>query len=141
MPQYSTSISINASQEAVWKVLSDVTHWHEWTPTVTKVETLDQAELKLNHRYKVYQPKLEPVVWTITVLEAPSVFIWEARLPGMTMIAEHELRTVNPNQTDLSLKFSFRGFLGEIMGRLTRKTAEEYMRTEAESLRKRAEGK
>jgi ribosome-associated toxin RatA of RatAB toxin-antitoxin module len=141
MAQYSTSISINASQEAVWKVLSDVAYWHEWTPTVTKVEVLDQAELKLNHRYKVYQPKLQPVVWTVTMLEAPSIFIWEARMPGMVMIAEHETRSVDPNRTELFLKFSFHGFLGEIMGRLTRKTAEEYIRTEAESLRKRVEGK
>lgn len=141
MTQYSTSITINASQEAVWKVLSDVAHWNEWTPTVTKVEVLDQAELKLNHRYKVYQPKLQPVVWTVTMLEAPSIFIWEARMTGMTMIAEHETRRVDSNQTELFLKFSFHGFLGEIMGRLTRKTAEEYIRTEAESLRKRVEGK
>jgi carbon monoxide dehydrogenase subunit G len=141
MTQYSTSITINASQEAVWKVLSDVAHWHEWTPTVTKVEVLDQAELKLNHRYKVYQPKLQPVVWTVTMLEAPSVFVWEARMPGMVMIAEHALHAVKPDQTELTLKFSFHGLLGKIMGRLTRKTAEEYIRTEAESLRKRVEGK
>jgi len=37
------------------------------------------------------------------------------------------------------LKFSFHGFLGEIMGKLTRKTAEEYIRTEAKSLCKRVE--
>jgi hypothetical protein len=141
MPQYSTSIKINANQEAAWKVLSDVARWNEWTPTVTKVDVLDTPELKLNNRYKVYQPKLQPVVWTVTMLEAPSIFIWEARMPGMTMIAEHELRAVKADQTELTLKFSFHGFLGEIMGRLTRKTAEEYIRTEAESLRKRVEGK
>src|SRR5262245_37629986 len=45
MPKYSTSIFINADQASVWKVLSDVAHWHEWTPTVTKVEVLDQPEL------------------------------------------------------------------------------------------------
>lgn len=141
MPQYSTSLSINANQQDVWKVLSDVSRWHEWTPTVTKVEVLDQPEIQLNHRYKVFQPKLQPVVWTVTILEAPVVFTWESRMPGMTMIAEHELRAIGPQQTDLSLTFSFHGFLGEIMGRLTRKTAEEYMRTEAESLKKRVEGK
>ena len=66
MPKYSTSITINASQEAAWKILSNVAHWNEWTPTVTKVEVLDQPELKPGNRYKVHQPKLQPVVWTIT---------------------------------------------------------------------------
>ena len=139
MPAYSTSISINADQAAVWKVLSNVSHWSEWTPTVTKVEVLDNPELKVNNRYKVYQPKLQPAVWSVTVLEPPSSFIWEAVMPGMTMRAEHTLRSISANQTDLSLKFSFQGVLGEIVGRLYRKIIEAYLATEAKSLRKRVE--
>ncbi|SRR5258706_2880659 len=139
MPQYSTSISINASQTAIWKVLSDVAHWNEWTPTVTKVEVLDQPELKLNNHYKVYQPKLQPAVWTVTTLQPPSSFIWESRMPGMLMVAEHTIKPMNSNQTELSLKFAFQGWLGEIIGRLYRKTVEAYIATEAQSLKKRVE--
>jgi ribosome-associated toxin RatA of RatAB toxin-antitoxin module len=139
MPKYSTSISINANQETVWKILSDVARWHEWTPTVTKVEVIDQSELKLNHHYKVYQPKLQPAVWTVTVLTPPSSFIWESRMPGMLMIAEHTLKPMNSNQTELSLKFAFQGWLGEIFGRMYRKISESYLATEAQSLKKRVE--
>ena len=139
MQQHSTSILINASQEAIWKVLSDVAHWHEWTPTVTKVEILDQPELKLNHRYKVYQPKLQPSIWTITVLTPPSGFTWESRMPGMVTCAEHTLKSIGINQNKLSLKFSFQGLLGEITGRLYRSTVQAYITTEAQSLRKRVE--
>jgi len=139
MPQYSTSISINADQVSVWKVLSGVIHWHEWTPTVTKVEVLDTPELKLNNRYKVYQPKLQPALWAVTVLTPPSIFIWESRMPGMLMIAEHTLKPINSNQIELSLKFAFQGLIGEIIGRLYRKTVEKYLATEAQSLKKRVE--
>jgi ribosome-associated toxin RatA of RatAB toxin-antitoxin module len=139
MPQYSTSILINADQEAIWKVLSDVAHWPEWTPTVTKVEVLDQPELKLNHRYKVYQPKLQPAVWSVSVLTPPSSFTWESRMPGMLMIGEHTLKPVNANQTELSLKFAFQGWFGKIIGRLYRKTVESYVATEAQSLKRRIE--
>ena len=139
MPQYSTSISIHADQETIWKILSDVAHWPEWTPTVTKVEVLDQPELKLNNRYKLYQPKLQPVIWTVTVLEPPSSFTWESRMPGMLMMGEHTLKPVNTNQTELSLKFVFQGWLGAIIGRLYRKTVETYVRTEAQSLKQRIE--
>src|SRR5258706_3040093 len=139
MPQYSTSISINASQEAIWKVLSDVAHWHEWTPTVTKVDILDQPELKLNNRYKVYQPKLQPVVWTVTTLQPPSSSIWESHMPGMLMLAEHTLKPINASQTELTLKFAFQGWLGEIIGRMYRKISESYLATEAQSLKKRVE--
>lgn len=139
MMQYSTSISINASQETIWKVLSDVTHWNEWTPTVTKVEVLDTPELKLNNRYKVYQPRLQPAVWSVTVLESPSSFIWESKMPGMVMVAEHTLKSTGINQNELMLSFSFQGVLGAIIGRLYRKTVQNYLATEAQSLKKQVE--
>ena len=139
MPQYSTSISINATQESVWKILSDVAHWREWTPTVTKVEVLDSPELKLNNRYKVLQPKLQPAVWTVTVLTPPSNFTWESKMPGMVMIAEHTVCAISSNHVDVTLKFAFQGFFGEIIGKPYRKTVESYITTEAQSLKKRVE--
>ena len=113
MTKYSTSITINAGQEAIWKVLSDVARWHEWTPTVTKTEVLDTSELKLGNRYKVFQPKLQPAEWTVTVLTPPSSFIWESKMPGMHMIAEHNVNVVGTDQTEVTLKFAFQGFFGE----------------------------
>ena len=139
MPQYSSSISINASQETIWKVLSDVAHWNEWTPTVTRVEVLDAPELKLDNRYKVYQPKLQPALWSVTVLKPPSSFIWESKMPGMVMIAGHILKSMGTNQNELALTFSFHGALGAIIGRLYRKTVEDYLAIEAGSLKTRVE--
>jgi uncharacterized membrane protein len=139
MTQYSTSITINASQENIWKILSDVAHWQEWTPTVTKVEVLNTPELKLGNRYKVYQPKLQPAVWTVTVLTAPSKFTWESKTPGMHMIAEHNVSAIGTNQAEATLKFAFQGFLGEIIGKLYRNTVESYIATEAQSLKKKVE--
>jgi ribosome-associated toxin RatA of RatAB toxin-antitoxin module len=139
MKPYSTSIIINASQEVIWNVLSDVTRWHEWTPTVQKVEVLDAPELKLNNRYKVYQPKLQPAVWAVTVLTPPSNFTWESRMPGMVMVAEHILKPVNVNQIELTLTFAFQGWLGEFIGRMYRKTSETYVSIEAKSLKERIE--
>ena len=139
MPQYSTSITINANQETIWKVLSDVAHWNEWTPTVTKVEVLDNPELKLHNRYKVFQPKLQPAVWSVTILNPPSSFTWESRVPSMVMTGGHTLKSTGANQNELILTFSFQGLIGEIVGRLYRKTVESYIATEAQSLKKRVE--
>lgn len=139
MPRYSTSLSIHADQETIWKVLSDVAHWHEWTATVTKVEVLGAAQVKLNNRYKVFQPKLQPAVWTVTDITPPSRFTWESRMPGMHMIAEHTVNAVSANQMEVALSFAFHGFLGEIIGSLYRKTVKAYIATEAQSLKKRVE--
>lgn len=139
MKSYSTNIIINVNQESVWKILSDVTYWHEWTPTVTKVEAFDSPELKLSNRYKVYQPKLQPAEWTVTVFNAPASFVWESKSAGMTMIAEHTLKSIDNNKTELFLSFSFDRWLGKFIGNLMGKTVQTYIETEAKSLKKKAE--
>lgn len=141
MKPYSTSIIINASQEAAWKALSDVARWNEWTPTVTKVDVLNAPELKLGNRYKVFQPKLQPAVWTVTVLAPPSNFTWESKTSGMHMVAEHTLTAKSANQTELTLTFTFNGWLGNLIGKMYGKLTEEYIQTEAKSLKKRVESK
>ena len=138
MPKYSTSITINASQETVWKILSNVAHWNEWTPTVTKVEVLDQPGLKPGNRYKVHQPKLQPVIWTITELNS-SNFTWESKSPGMHMAAEHSVKSIHANQSEVTLTFAFNGLLGNLIGRMYGKMTAEYVQTEAQSLKKRIE--
>ncbi len=138
MTKFSTSIPIHTSQEAVWNVLSNVAHWHEWTPTVNKVEVLNTPELKLGNRYKVFQPKLQPVVWTVTELNSAN-FTWESKSPGMHMVAEHIVKSVNANQSEVTLTFAFNGWLGNLIGKMYEKMTEEYVQTEAQSLKKRVE--
>ena len=140
MAKFINSLTINASQEAVWKVLSNVAHWHEWTPTVTKVEVLNTPELKLGNRYKVFQPKLQPVVWTVTELNSAN-FTWESKSPGMHMVAEHIIKSVNADQSEVTLTFAFNGWLGNLIGKMYGKMTEEYVQTEAQSLKKRVENK
>lgn len=138
MKSYSTNIIINASQESVWKILSDVTHWHEWTPTVNQVEVLNTPELKFGNRYKVIQPKLQPATWTVIELTT-SNFTWESKSTGMDMVAEHILKPINQNQTELTLTFTFNGWLGNIISKIYGKLAESYIQTEAQSLKKKVE--
>ena len=138
MTKFSTSLTINASQDSIWKILSDVTHWQEWTPTVTKVEVLDTPELKLGNRYKVTQPKLQPVVWTVTELNSAN-FTWESKSLGMHMVAEHVVKSISANQSEVTLTFAFNGWLGNLISKMYGKMTEEYIQTEARSLKKRAE--
>ena len=138
MTEFSTSLTINASQEAVWNVLSNVANWHEWTPTVTKVEVLNTTELKLGNHYKVFQPKLQPAVWTVTELNSAN-FTWESKPPGMHMVAEHIVKSVNANKSEVTLTFAFNGWLGNLISRMYGKMTTEYIQTEAQSLKKHVE--
>ena len=138
MTKFSISLTINASQDSIWKILSDVAHWQEWTPTVTKVEVLDTPKLKLGNRYKVTQPKLQPVVWTVTELNSAN-FTWASKSLGMHMVAEHVVKSISANQSEVTLTFAFNGWLGNLISKMYGKMTEEYIQTEARSLKKRAE--
>lgn len=125
--------------ETVWLRLSDVLRWNQWTPTVTQVEALDRPELGLGNRYRVHQPKLRPATWSVTRLEAPLRFTWEARFPGVRMIADHSIERVSSGLAAVTLRFSFEGWLGPLVGRLNRKLVQSYLATEAACLRSAVE--
>jgi uncharacterized protein YndB with AHSA1/START domain len=136
---YAVTDGIKAPPEAVWPVLADVARWPEWTPTVSRVEALDGPKLEKGSRFRVTQPRLRPAVWTVTVVSPPERFTWEARSPGVHLIAEHILEQDDPHTTRLELRFTFAGILGSILGVFLGKTAREYMSLEASRLKAEVE--
>jgi carbon monoxide dehydrogenase subunit G len=138
MVTYEASISIAAPRAAVWKSLADVAAWPDWLPTVESVRTLDAAHLELGARFVVKQPKLQPATWVVTVLEPPHRFVWAARSPGLRMTADHVVDE-SASGAAVSLRFSFGGFLGGLIGRVFRATTEAYLAQEAAALKHKAE--
>ena len=55
------------------------------------------------------------------------------------MVAEHVVKSVNANQSEVTLTFAFNGWLGNLIGKIYGKMTEEYVQTEAQSLKKRVE--
>jgi uncharacterized membrane protein len=140
MPTFQTSIAIAASRESVWRVLAAVAAWPAWLPTVTSVRPLDAIELKLGSRYAIRQPKLRPATWIVTELEPPRRFVWQARSPGLVMLAEHAIAEGAPGTSQVTLRFSFAGLLGAPVAGLFRPLTEQYLSQEAESLKRKVEG-
>src|SRR5262245_41586846 len=127
MPTFETSLQIASPRETVWRVLSDVAAWPEWLPTVTSVQSLDDRSLAVGHRYLVRQPKLQPATWLVTELEPPRRFLWEARSPGLRLLAEHIVDEGPPGASTVVLRFSFAGPLGGLIGGLYRSITERYI--------------
>jgi len=140
MPAYSAFISIAAPRESVWRVLAAVVAWPEWLPTVSSVQPLDGKPLKIGARYTVHQPKLRPATWVVTELEPPRCFVWQARSPGLLMIAVHTIEEAPAGGSRVVLRFSFAGVLGAPLGWLFRSTTERYLAQEVASLKLMVEG-
>jgi uncharacterized membrane protein len=139
MPSYDAAIEIDASSESVWRVLAAVVAWPEWLPTVESVLPLDGNQLKVGFRYAVRQPKLRPATWIVTELEPPRRFVWQARSPGLLMVAEHTVLEGSPGKSDVHLRFTFTGLMGVLIGRLFRSITVRYLAAEVASLKLKVE--
>ncbi len=140
--RYSITTEIEAPPEVVFAVLTDVERWPEWTPTVTRVERLDDAgtALALGSRLRIVQPKVPPAEWTVTALETGRRFQFVSHSPGATVEADHWIEpAVTGDRSDVTLSVTFGGFLGRLIGRMMRGLNERYLAQEAAGLKRRSE--
>lgn len=137
---YRTSIDIDAPAERVWEVLSAIQRWPEWTASMTKVEPLSDGPLAVGSRARVRQPRLPPVVWTVTDLSPGRSFSWESRTPGAVSTAVHEIEpTADGAASRVTLGVEQDGPLGRLVGRLLGGLTRKYVDMEAAGLKRRAE--
>ena len=141
MRHFSCFATTHAPREVVWRILSDVVAWPRWLPTVERIETLDGDELRVGARFVVHQPALRPATWKVAEVVEPESFTWEARMPGLLMIADHRVRRVSAVESQVQLKFSFEGLLGGIAGVAYGGITQRYLAQEAAALTIAAEKK
>ena len=139
MPIYETSVVVRAAGERLWSVLSDISRWSEWTPTITRIEALGPASLEIGARYRVWQPKLIPAIWTVTALEPQRGFVWESRVLGTRVRAEHSIFSEKSESFRVVLQVGYSGAIGSAIGLVYGRLTRQYLALEADSLRRRAE--
>lgn len=137
MSQFETSQTIAAEPERIWSVIADVVHWPDWTPTIHQVEPLDAPYLQPGGRFRIRQPKLPATVWTVSKLNPPFGFSWQARGLGFRTEADHLIARESPGQSRLTLRIVNRGMLAGLVELWSAKLTREYLQTEADSLARR----
>ena len=138
--EHEVTVTIDASPERVWAVLSDVERWHEWTASITSVTPLDAGAFGAGSRARVKQPGFPAATWTVTEWSPDENFTWTARAPGVTTVADHGL-TPGPDGTTTTLTLRLRqsGPLGGLIGLLFGSRTRRYVAMEAEGLKHRTE--
>lgn len=135
---FEVSAGIAAPLQDAWTVLADVERWPEWTDSMSKVELIG-GPLAVGTKVRIKQPRLPPVVWEVTHLDAGRAFSWEATSLGMTTVADHRLMSEGPDRVTLALCIQRSGPLAPVVdlvfGRLTRR----YVEMEAEGFKRRCE--
>ena len=137
--RFEKSIDINASQQRVWDVLSDLESWPRRIDTVEAVELLTPAPLAKGSRARLRQPKLPEGVWDVTVWDAPSYFEWTQNTSGMTSIAGHRVEALGEARARLTLTLDMRGLLIPVVALFYRSLTNDYLTRETEGMKRAAE--
>ena len=116
---------IDAPIDVVWSLTVDLERWPSITPTISSVQLLDDAPLVIGSRALVRQPMQRATVWAVDELDEPTLFVWSARVMGMSMVARHLLVSVGDGVTEQTLEIEVAGrgagvFLRLFGGRIRR---------------------
>jgi uncharacterized protein YndB with AHSA1/START domain len=136
---FETTRHIDSPTQPVWEVLFDVARWPEWTPTIDRVERLDQGPFGVGSRARVRQPRLPKALWEVTEVVDGHHFTWEATGPGMRTIARHEV-VPEDGGSRITLSIEQTGPMGAVAALVWRGLTQRYIDLEAESLDERVTG-
>ena len=135
---FEKTIEIDAPQQRVWDVLSDLEAWPPRIETVDAVELLTPAPISKGSRVRLKQPKLPEGTWDITVWDAPSYFEWTQKTSGITSVAGHRVEAMGEGRARLTLTLDMRGFLIPV-ALFYKGLTNRYMNLEAEGMKRAAE--
>ena len=136
---FEKTIEIDAPQQRVWDVLSDLEAWPRRIETVDVVELLTPAPITKGSQVRLKQPKLSEGIWDITVWDAPSYFEWTQKTGGITSVAGHRVEALGEGRARLTLTLDMRGFLIPVIALFYKGLTDRYMNLEAEGMKRAAE--
>ncbi len=128
-------IDIDAPPELVFEVNTNIERWPALTPTVTWVEQLGDAPLKVGSQARLKQPRQRPTLWTVEVFEPGRRFVWGASAPGMRMTAEHRVEPTAKGCTN-TLALDLEGAVPRLFGTILRRRLAVVLATENEGFRR-----
>jgi uncharacterized protein YndB with AHSA1/START domain len=135
---FEITVEIAAPPERVWKVMTDVELWPEWTESVQSVKRLDTGPFRVGSRARVKQPKFLPAIWKVTELDPGRSFTWVTRSPGMVASGRHRVEpTARGSRATLSVAYG--GILAGLVAKLLAGITDRYLMFEAAGLKQRSE--
>jgi uncharacterized membrane protein len=121
--RFEDTVVIDAPVDTVWDMTIDVASWPSITPTITRLQRLDDGPMRVGSRARIKQPGQAEAVWTVTRIEDGREFTWQTRRLGLTMTGSHRLEPVGAatrNTLTLDVEGPGAGLFGRLFGRTMR---------------------
>jgi uncharacterized membrane protein len=136
---FDVTVGIEASPERIWGILMDVETWPSWTPSMSSVKRVEGGRLAVGSSARIRQPRLGSMLWKVTELTEGRSFSWEARRPGLLLVAGHTIESLESNGAKVRLSIHQGGAIGTLFAPLTAGFAKRNVEAEAQGLKKAAE--
>lgn len=136
--EYEFAVKIAALPHKVWTTLVDVENWPQWTESMIQVQRLDDGPLSIGRKARVHQPKMRPMVWTVTELDPERSFTWATATAGIQLTAGHDL-TSEAGAVSARLSVRVTGWLAPLITPIVGARIRRYLQMEAEGLKRRVE--
>jgi uncharacterized membrane protein len=135
------AIEIKAPASVVWDVFTDVERWPDWTASVRRLSRLDGDGLAVGQRFRIEQPRMPKLVWTVTAVSPGASWTWANTAPGNRTSATHEVIDLGDGRTRVRQVIDQAGPLGALVGLLMRSMTRRYLDLEAEGLKATSEAR
>lgn len=133
------TIEINAPPETIWKVMSDVENWPEWTRSMRRIEKMGDAPFGKGTNYRVAPRGAPRGVWTVTECEENRRFVWESSTANSHAVAGHVIEPDGAG-SKVTLSVDVTGtWIVKVLGPLMALSIRRSVRQEAEGLKRRSE--
>jgi uncharacterized membrane protein len=133
--RHEVTTRIDAPADLVWRTISDVERWPEWTPTMESVRRLDDGELRVGSVAEVRQPRQPQRTWTVTEHAPGKSFTWTTTGQGVRLSADHVVTARANGEVVVMLSFSVAGPLRFLAALLGGRAIRQAIDTEAASLK------
>lgn len=131
----SRSISIQASNEKVWSVLTNIPKWTSWNSEVNRVNMTDQIKPDANFQWKSGGANINSTLHTVEYLKS---FGWTGKAIGAFAIHNWKLNESN-GQTIVTVEESMEGFLVKLFKKAMHRNIEKGMQSWLEQLKSECE--
>jgi uncharacterized protein YndB with AHSA1/START domain len=129
------TISINASTEKVWAVLTNIDQWANWQTDISNPKLNGQLKLNTTFDWKTGGAKIHSTLHTVDTFNHIG---WTGKTFGMLAIHIWTLTEVN-GQTQVAVDESMEGFLAGLFKKSFNKNLEKGMQNWLELLKKECE--
>lgn len=132
-------VEIDAPVALVWEVFADVERWADWTESVTEIVGLDGPDLGEGRRFRIKQPRMPKLVWTVVALDPGTSWTWHQSSPGGSTTAVHEVVAIADDRTRVRQSLEQAGPVGALFGQVMRGMTRRYLELEAQGLKAASE--